>query len=49
MNLTPLQMPSVNHNPSCDGLDMHVMVKRIQKDSMVEKHIAKERLSVIYI
>jgi len=46
-NASPLQRPSVYHNPSCDG--MQVMLKKIEYERRIwSTSVAKKRLSVIY-
>ena len=35
--LTPLQLPSVYHNPSCDGYARGGEENRMQKKSLVDK------------
>jgi len=47
MMLTPPQLPSVYHNPSCDGCASDGEENRMRKKSLVDKNVAKERLSVI--
>jgi len=35
--LAPLQLPSVHHNPSCDGCARNAEENRMQKESLVNK------------
>jgi len=35
--LTPLQLPSVHHNPSCDGCESDAEENRMIKESLVDK------------
>jgi len=35
--LTPLQLPSVYHNPSCDGCARDAEENRMQKKNLVDK------------
>jgi len=37
MMLTPLQLPSVYHNPSCDGCALNAEANRMPKKSLVDK------------
>jgi len=48
MMFTPLQLPSVHHNPSCDGCARDAEEKRMWKESSIETNVAKERLNAIY-
>jgi len=43
--LTPLQLPSVHHHPSCDGCT-HDAEKNRMRDRL---NVVKERLSITYI
>ena len=48
MLFTPLQLPYVHYYPSCGGCARDTEENRMRKESLVEKNVAKERLSVIY-
>jgi len=37
MILTPLQLPSVRHNPYCGGCARDAEVNRVWKESLVDK------------
>ena len=47
MMLTPLQLPSVYHNPFCDGCARKAEENRVRNKSG-RQNVAKERLRVIY-
>jgi len=44
---SPLQLPSVHHNPSCAGCARDAEENRMWKESLVKKNVAKERSSVV--
>jgi len=46
--LTPLQLPSVYHNPSCDGCARDAEENRMRKEELGPQNVTKERGSVIY-
>jgi len=48
MMFTPLQLPSVYHNPCCDGVCTWCWRKSNAKEEFARQNVAKERLSVIY-
>jgi len=45
---TPLQLPSIHHNLSCDGCARDAEENRKAKRGFVRQDVAKERLAVIY-
>ena len=47
MMLTPLQLPSVYHNPSCDGCARDAEENRMRKEELGPQNVTKERGSVI--
>jgi len=47
MMLTPLQLPSVYHNTSCDGCARDAEETRMRKEEFGRQNVAKESLGVI--